>query len=296
MDTSARLDAPHTLEATMDTLINLFVEHHVSRLLSAKHMRRTIVRHFGPLRQHALPEVTPLVLLVWFNAIGTHSHSTANACASIVKCMFEFAITNRLYSGENPAARLKKFPSRARDRFVVPEEMPRLQRALVHATEQTQCFILLCLLTGCRKTEALTMRWADVDVLRGVWRKPHTKTGVHLIPIPRTLLDRLLKLPRLNEWVLGTVNGHLTATVIYRRWNRIRWAADLGDVTIHDLRRSCASWLAIHGENLAVISRGVLNHASLNHTGIYARLTTAPVALALEKNSERMLGATGHKG
>lgn len=61
-------------------------------------------------------------------------------------------------------------------------------------------------------------------------------------------------------------------------------------VTIHDLRRSCASWLAISGENLAVIGRGVLHHTSLSHTGIYSRLNVTPVMRALEENSVRMLG------
>ncbi|MEO7860245.1 MAG: hypothetical protein ABIU05_07330 [Nitrospirales bacterium] len=60
-------------------------------------------------------------------------------------------------------------------------------------------------------------------------------------------------------------------------------------MTIYDLRRTSASWLAISGENLAVIGGG-LNHTSLCHTGIYARLTVAPIARALEENSARMLG------
>ena len=70
-------------------------------------------------------------------------------------------------------------------------------------------------------------------------------------------------------------------------WQRIRARAGLDDVTIHDLRRTCASWMAIHGTNLAVIQQ-VLNHSSLAHTGIYARLNQAPVSAALEENAQRM--------
>jgi len=60
------------------------------------------------------------------------------------------------------------------------------------------------------------------------------------------------------------------------------------DLRIHDLRRMCASWLAINGENLPVIQR-TLNHASLQSTQIYARLDTAPLRRALEDQSIRML-------
>jgi integrase len=43
------------------------------------------------------------------------------------------------------------------------------------------------------------------------------------------------------------------------------------DMTIHDLRRTCASHLAISGENLPTI-QNVLNHV-LNHIGSYLHLS-----------------------
>ena len=41
---------------------------------------------------------------------------------------------------------------------------------------------------------------------------------------------------------------------------------------------------------MAVIGKGVLNHTTLAHTHIYARLQTQPVMEALETNSARMMG------
>jgi hypothetical protein len=60
-------------------------------------------------------------------------------------------------------------------------------------------------------------------------------------------------------------------------------------VRIHDLRRTCASWLAINGSNLPVI-QSILNHRSLSSTQVYARLSVAPVRLALDDQAARMLG------
>jgi len=60
-------------------------------------------------------------------------------------------------------------------------------------------------------------------------------------------------------------------------------------VRIHDLRRTCASWLAINGSNLPVI-QSMLNHKSLTSTQVYAQLSVAPVRLALDDQAERMLG------
>jgi hypothetical protein len=54
-------------------------------------------------------------------------------------------------------------------------------------------------------------------------------------------------------------------------------------------RRTAASWLAINGSNLPVI-QSMLNHKSLSSTQVYARLSMAPVRLALDDQAERMLG------
>jgi integrase len=59
------------------------------------------------------------------------------------------------------------------------------------------------------------------------------------------------------------------------------------DVTIHDLRRTCASHLAISGENLPTIQT-VLNHKSLAHTAIYAPLNTKAVDRALQTQADKL--------
>jgi len=275
----------------MEQFIETFCQHHVSQLTVAKEQMGTIRRYFPPLHRYTLAEITPLIVTAWFHNIGKHSHSQANKCLSILRTMFERAREWRLFTGENPAQHVRKYPRQERERFVTPEEMPRLQWALSREYEDTQCFFLLCLLVGCRRGEALTVKWADLDAARSTWRKPLTKTKrTHLVPIPRTLLDRLLALPRRNEYVFASDKGHWSPTLTFNRWAMIRRIAGLPDVTIHDLRRTCCSWLAIHGENMAVISKGVLNHTTLANTGIYTRLNVSPVMQALEANSVRMLG------
>jgi len=64
--------------------------------------------------------------------------------------------------------------------------------------------------------------------------------------------------------------------------------ANIPDLTIHDLRRTCASLLAIKGVNLPTIQQ-VLNHANLQPTAIYARLNTEAVDAALQRNADELL-------
>lgn len=62
---------------------------------------------------------------------------------------------------------------------------------------------------------------------------------------------------------------------------------NLEDVTLHDLRRTCASYLAIANENLPTI-QSVLNHRSLVQTSTYARLNTGAVDRALQAQADRL--------
>jgi integrase len=79
-----------------------------------------------------------------------------------------------------------------------------------------------------------------------------------VVPLPPALVQILKSLPQEGSWVFPSVRSKelaLKKGVCVFWWERIRKRAGLPDVTIHDLRRTCASWLAISGENLAVIAR-----------------------------------------
>jgi integrase len=203
-----------------------------------------------------------------------------------------------LYDGRNPADRVKKFPKQSRERFVQSNELPWLLKSLADEIPRTEIFFLTLLLTGARRDEARTMQWTHLDLDRALWHKPTTKTGVpHTIPLPAQLVTRLHSLPRVTQWVFpstqnprnGMCAGRWSVTGVEHAWQKIRRRVGLADVRIHDLRRTAASWLAINGSNLQVI-QSMLNHRSLSSTQVYARLSLAPVALALNDQCERMLG------
>jgi integrase len=283
----------------LQPFIEIYLRNHVAQLQIGHEMSQTIGRYFGPLLGTKLERLTPIQIEEWFHQIGAKSPCMANKCLSILRTMFNKARDWRIFSGENPATRIKRYKEDFRKRFVQPEEMPKLMAVLQREAEHLQCYFLLCLMVGCRRTEAITIMWVDLDFINSRWHKRHTKTGrAQVIPIPTTLMKRIEALPRWNDYVFTfegnrphlAHKGHMSTSKVFYAWNRIRTAAGLPDVTIHDLRRTCASWLACHGENLAIIGN-VLNHSGLQHTAIYARLNISPVVRALEENSARMLPA-----
>jgi integrase len=288
---------PMVTERSLQPFIDLYLRNHAAQLTVAKEMAGSIRKYFGPLLATPLTDLTPIQIEDWFHGVGASSPSMANKSLSILRTMFEKARDWRLFSGDNPCVRIKRYKEHSRNRFVQPEEMPRLMEVLHRESEQTQCYFLLCLMVGCRRTEAITIKWQDLDFINGRWHKPHTKTDrAQTVPVPLALLKRIEVLPKYNEYVFPfegnrphiAHKGHLATSKIFYAWKRIRAAAGLPDVTVHDLRRTCASWLACHGENLAIIGN-VLNHSGLQDAAIYARLNLLPVTRAQEENSVRML-------
>jgi integrase len=143
--------------------------------------------------------------------------------------------------------------------------MRRLLESLLVEPDFIQAFFLLCLLCGCRGGEARSLRWADLDFTKNLWHKPMTKNGApHTIPLPDEIVGRLKAIPQFGTYVFSTRRGKVpwppTTATLY--WRRIRNRAGMADVTIHDLRRTCASWAAMDGENLSVIA-AVLNHSNI---------------------------------
>jgi integrase len=186
-----------------------------------------------------------------FHDIGRHSTCQANHTLSMLRTMFKRAEEWGLWNGENPATRIKWFPRASRSRFVQPEEMPKLLESLALEPLPVQTFFMTPLLTGCRGGEARVMRWTDINLTQGVWSKPTTKTGKpHVVPLPPALVGMLKSLPQEGPYVFPSVRSKdlsLKTGVSVLWWGRIRKRAGLPDVTIHDLRRTCASMLAMKG-------------------------------------------------
>jgi integrase len=161
--------------------------------------------------------------------------------------------------------------------------------------EYWRAYFPLSLLLGTRRSELLSARWADMDLEQQTWRIPETKAGrSHLLPLPEAAVGILASLPSRgsSEWVFpgrGST-GHLAEPK--KAWQRIREAAGVPDVRIHDLRRTLGSWLAGQGYSLPLIGRA-LNHTNPSTTAVYARLDLDPVREALERNARLMFAPAG---
>ena len=122
--------------------------------------------------------------------------------------------------------------------------------------------IKLLIFTGARLGEVLGLRWEWIDFDRGEARLPDSKTGAKTIHLPAPALEVLAALPRIEgeAHVLGARRG---TTFIEAPWRRIREAAGLDDVRLHDLRHAFASVAASAGLALPIIGK-MLGHTQLD--------------------------------
>ena len=95
----------------------------------------------------------------------------ANRVLALLRAMFN--VSSEIgYRGENPAVGIKKFTEVQRDRFLQAGEAKRFFAALDTESETFQDYFKLALLTGARKSNLLSMRWADVQPDRGFMANP----------------------------------------------------------------------------------------------------------------------------
>ena len=239
-------------------------------------VRRHIVPEFGKLPLEALgrAEVTELHHRLY------ESPSTANMVVRTLSLMYRLAEGwGMVPEGCNPCRSVAKYPQRKRERFLTDEEFIRLGQVLDEAgarggvSPSAVAALRLLMLTGCRKSEILTLRWEHVALEAGELRLPDSKTGARVVPLSPSAVKVLAALPRSPDipWVIpGQKPGtHLRA--LGDAWEVIRARAALDDVRIHDLRHSFASRALALGESLPMIGK-LLGHRQMETTSRYAHL------------------------
>ena len=133
--------------------------------------------------------------------------------------------------------------------------------------------IRLLMLTGCRLSEILKLRWDDVDFSRGLLDLSDSKTGAKEVLLGAAALKVLADIPRIegNPYVIVGETSDKPRSDLKRPWKRITSHADLPDVRLHDLRHSFASVGVASGMGLPIVGK-LLGHTSPSTTARYAHI------------------------
>ena len=186
--------------------------------------------------------------------------------------------------GSNPCTGIRRYRRKGRERFLSEPELRRLARVLdSHEAPHPGgvAFIRLLLLTGCRKSEIVTLQWSDYR--EGRLFLPDSKTGPRTVWLSLPAREVLEGLPRTVRWVFPSPRrqGPVSSTVFESFWGRVREEAGIADVRLHDLRHTYASIAIMQGESVTTTAR-LLGHSDAQTTLKYAHLSDRSVRKATD--------------
>jgi integrase len=273
---------------TVAALGHRFLTDHVSqhcKQSTAYEYRRAVELFINPvLGQYRISDLLRADVAKFHHELRDRPYQ-ANRALGVLSKMFNLAEQWGLRpDGSNPCRHVKKYRERKRERFLTKEELQRLGSVLsaaqTHKTENPFVIaaISLLVLTGARLNEILTLRWDYVQLAERVLRLPDSKTGAKVIFLNDAAIRLLRTMPRMvaNPFVIAGGKPGARLVNLQKPWRRIRAAANLDELRIHDLRHSFASVGAGAGMSLIVIGK-LLGHNQAATTARYAHLSADPV-------------------
>ena len=284
---------------TMHDLARRFLEEYVParcKPSSAHSYERSIRRHvLHRLGHRRIVDVTRGDVTTLHHEMRATPYA-ANRTLGILSAMFTAAeLWGLRAEGSNPCRLVKRFREQPRERFLSDAEYRRLGAALREAegtgavAASAVAAVRLLMLTGCRLSEIMTLRWENVALEAAELRLPDSKTGARIVHLGRPAVAVLCGIARDegNPWVItGRRPGSRLASLHYP-WGRIRKWAGLDDVRLHDLRHSFASGGLLVGEGLPTIGK-LLGHSQVQTTARYAHLAADPIKTAANRIAGRI--------
>lgn len=222
----------------------------------------------------------------------------ANRCLALLSHILSKAEAEGVCpDGSRICKGVDRFKERQRQRFLSFEEVQKLAEALNEAeaggaNPSAIAITRLLLLTGARRNEIEGLRWQEVEFGRRALRLADSKTGPKQIALPSAALAILSEVPRVEgaEFVFPAASGDGHFQGIGKIWRKVRHAANLDDVRLHDLRHTFASFGAAGGLSLPLIG-ALLGHSQAQTTQRYAHLADEPVQRAADQVGRALAAA-----
>lgn len=181
---------------------------------------------------------------------------------------------------QNPLARVNLFNEDNKVQNSLGDvELQRLLTVLRTDENRPICQIALFLLsTGARLMEALSAEWKNVDLQNRMWRIPAATAKskrVKSIPLNDAAIDILNQLETEGKFhhVFINVKTGKPFVNVHKVWERLREAAGMPSLRLHDLRHAHATLLINAGRSLYEVQH-ILGHSDPKVTQRYAHLST----------------------
>ncbi len=252
---------------------------HDAKDSTKKNYESVLANHAGDWLDLPMSEISPEMVLERYSEKLKTCKASAMAPFKIMSSLFNSALKEQ---EELPASErvLTRNPVRVLSRKVKkwrkitprtdriqPENLPAWFAVVTSLPSNTyRTFFVMALVTGCRKSELLNLRWStDIDFDNKTFTARDTKNHTdHTLPIT-PFVERLLRnLPRTSDYVLPGQNGGRATSVN-------NWADEVAErsgveFTPHALRRTFANMAEDAGIGYGQL-QAILNHKPTDVTG-----------------------------
>ena len=281
-------EAPHRPDETVFEAVARIVFERHERLwkpgtlaVNRCYLRNQLLPHFAG-RQIA--EIDRQEVRSWFASLRATPVAADRSMPVLSVIMREAETMGLRPEGSNPCRGIRRYRRKGRERFLSDGEIRRLfVRLTAHEARRPQqvAVIRLLLLTGCRKSEILTLRWSDYREGRLFLRD--SKTGPRTVWLSEPARNILDSLTRQSRWIFPGAHRDRPRCGSWLNlfWTRVRAQAGLDDLRLHDLRHTTASLALRQGQNILAIGK-LLGHRRPETTLKYTHAADAMVRDAAE--------------
>ncbi len=249
--------------------------------VNRNYLRNQILPRFGGMN---IADITKADVQRWFASLCATPVAADRSMPILSVIMRQAELYGYRPEGSNPCTGIRRYRREGRERFLSATELRRLARVLEDHEDRhsrSVAFIRLLLLTGCRKTEILTLQWPDFREGRLFLRDG--KAGPRTVWLCSPARDILDGLAREGRWVFPSTQrqGPVSITIFETFWRRVREKAEIADVRLHDLRHTYASIAIMGGETVTTTAR-LLGHNDAQTTLKYVHLRDRSVREATD--------------
>ena len=197
----------------------------------------------------------------------------------ILSNFFNFYIDKGLIE-KNPAAGVKKLNELSRLKTLSDSDIGKL---IGSATNKlTRDLITFLIYTGCRKGEALNLKWDDVDLQNDVIAIKGTKTKYdRYIPISKPLKELLSGINKIQDCLYVFNKNGAKLGDFKKSFHTACKNAGFKDMHIHDLRHVFASKMVMDGTSLYITGE-LLGHRTTQMTKRYSHLVPETLKKAVD--------------
>ena len=219
-------------------------------------------------------DITPSVITQHLEELkDRYAFATINRYKAVISVIFNHA-RRSLAAIDNPVSLVPTLKEdNARTRFLSHDERRRLLKACKDAKwGRFHLLVLMAITTGARRSELSHLTWSQIDLERGLAYISTTKNGEpRTLPLTDSVITELAKLDQQQALIFHSTRHPNKPYDFTKQWLKALDEAGITNFRFHDLRHTCASYLAQGGASLLEIAE-VLGHKQIQMTKRYAHL------------------------